>query len=595
MVGSDTASPVARGLLVVGLLALTGAIVTAHRAPASGYEVSLYAATPSSVWLLLGCSMAVSVVVALWTPNVWTRRLGLGLGGGTTLTIVALPIFRGYWFVSGGDALTHLGWARGMQAGGFHPAELHYPGIHLVSIMFGDAAGIELQQAMMLVIVGLFGLFVVFVSLSTGVVIDRPHATTMGAFGAFLLLPITNLSMFVTPHSMSQGVLFSALVIFLMLWYMRGDGNAIGSPVGILLGITLVAIVVYHPQLAAHLLAVLVGICAVQLYARWRVPGHPITRHRTLYGHAVVLAAAFLVWTANHDFIQNVIRFHLTSTIEFFTGDASAGESVESQGDSLTDIGGSFLEVFLKMLGPAAAFCALVTVLLAWLYFGDDGRLDRATDGLLHYFAVTLAGLAALFGIYFFGSSGQMYFRVLGFALVFVTLGGAVAVAYVVGGTPWAHRGVPVRSLLVVGFCLLFVVSMVAFFPSPYIYDSSPHVSEQSVAGYEAALASVPDDQPIDGIRHGPNRYADATDPSLDRTRIHGSITATEIENELENGSEQHRYLSVGKQDYDREVIAYKELRYSAQLLDSIDDLTSLNKVQSNGEIDLYVSPGQDE
>ena len=593
---TDTASPVARGLLAAGVLALVGAILTAHRSPATGYEVSIYTATPQTVWLLLGVSMAVSVVVALWTPNDWTRRLALGLGGGTTLTFVAMPIIRGYWFVSGGDALTHLGWARGIESGGFHPAALHYPGMHLVSTLFANASGVELQHAMMLVILVLFGLFVTFVSLSVGVVIDRPHAVTIGAFTAFLLLPITNLSMFVTPHTMSQAVLFSAMVVFLTFVYIRGDGGGRErTPVGGLLAISLVAIVVYHPQLAAHLLGVLVGICAVQFVVRRRWREHPITTHRSMYGQTVLLGGAFLVWSMYHDFIQGVIEFHLMSTVEFFLGEGSAGDSVEAQGASLTEIGGSFLEVFLKILGPVAAFCVVTTILIAWLYVGDGDHLDRVTNGLLHYVAVALVGLAGLFGIYFFGSSGQMYFRVLGFALVFVTIAGAVAVAYGVGELPVSKWTFTTRSMVAVGFCLLFVVSMVAFFPSPYVYESSPHVSQQSMDGHEAMLNSVPDGERIDGIRAGPNRYADAIGGEHERTRLHGSIDSAEIEGGLIGSSEEVRYVSVDKQDRDREVIAYKELRYSAALLDSLGELRQVNAIQSNGEVELYVVSPQDE
>ena len=590
----NSESPAIEGLLAAGFLALTGAIVAAHRAPASGYEVSLYTATPWAVWLLLAGAMVIALVISLESTVARTRRLALCLGGGSILVFVGLPVLRGYWFISGGDALTHLGWARGIESGAFHPADLRYPGLHTVSTVFSAAVGIDLAQAMMLVIVFLFGLFVLFVTLSTSLVLDRPYAATIGAFSAFLLLPITNLSAYVAPHAMSQAILFSAVAMFLVLAYIRGDARSIGStPIGWLLGIALVAIVLYHPQLAAHLLAVLGGVCAVQFcYRRYR-PTHPVAAHRPMYAQTVVLAAAFVLWAANHDFIRDVFTFHLVSTVDFFVGGgAPAGDSVDAQGDSLAEIGGSLFEIVLKLLGPHLALGGVTALCLAWLFIGNDSRLDRATDGVLHYFAAGLVALTALFGVYFFGSSGEMYFRVFGFIMLFVTIVGAVATAYSMNALS-RQRPMPTRSIVAFGFVILLVASSLALFPSPYVYSASPHVSEQSMSGYDLALESAADDVHFDGIRAGPNRYADARNAELDRTRVHSSIAGEEIEAGVAGQYEGERYIGVDRQDWEREVLTYQELRYTDEHFQSIPHQSGVNRVLSNGEVDAYYVHGE--
>ncbi len=593
MTRTDSEPAVARGLLALGFLALAGATIAAHRSPASGYEVSLYTATPWTVWVALAVALIVSLVVSLEATVARTRRLALCLGGGSILVFVGLPILRGYRFISGGDALTHLGWARGIESGAFHPADLRYPGLHTGSTMVSAAVGVDLAHAMMLFIVLLFGLFVLFVSLSTSLVLDRPYAATVGAFSAFLLLPITNLSTSVTAHAMSQAILFSAVAVFLVLAYVRGDDRSAGSaPVGWLLAIVLAATVLYHPQLAAHLLAVLVGICVVQLcYRRYRVT-HPVATHRPIYAQTAVLAAAFAVWAANHDLIRDVFTFHLASTVEFFLGDGgSAGDSVDAQGDSLAEIGGSVLEIVLKMLGPHLVLGGVVALCLAWLFLGNGARLDRATDGVLHYFAVGLVALTGLFGVYFFGSSGEMYFRVFGFIMLFVTIAGAVAVAYGVNAFS-RPRVAPLHGAVAVGFAIMIVVSSLALFPSPYVYNPSPHVSEQTMSGYDLALETAADDVHFDGIRAGPNRYADARNAELDRTRVHGSIEGEAIEDGIVGQYENERYISVDRQDRDREVIAYKELRYSEAQFTSIETQVGVDRVQSNGELEVYYVAG---
>src|SRR6056297_3681154 len=107
----------------------------------------------------LGSAMFVSLLVALRSTGDWIRRTALGLGGIATTAFAGLPILRGYWFYSGGDGLTHLGWARGIQVGNFLPTDLRYPGMHTVTILLDTAFGIDLAHAMLLVVVVLSVLF----------------------------------------------------------------------------------------------------------------------------------------------------------------------------------------------------------------------------------------------------------------------------------------------------------------------------------------------------------------------------------------------------------------------------------------------------
>lgn len=591
-----TATAGEKGLLAIGFFVLSCAIAVAHTSPASGYEVSIYTHTPLPFWILLAIAFLVSLAVALETAATWLRRLALALGGGAALTFVSLPILRGYWFISGGDALTHLGWARGISSGSIDPLELRYPAIHTVSGLLEATVGIELQHAMLLVVLLLFGLFFLFVALSTSLVLESRYSATIGAFSAFLLLPITNLSTSVALHAMSQAILFTAVFVYLLVKYVRTDRSLFTtSALGVLLAITSIALVLYHPQLVAHLLVVLVGICAVQfVYRRYR-SAHPIASDRPIYGQTAVLGGVFLIWVVNHDFIADVIEFHLVSTLEYFlTGDGSAGTSVGAQADSLVAIGGSLLEVVLKLLGPQLVFGALAAILVVWVVVGGE-RLDRwMTRSVVHYFTVGLLGLTVLFGVYFFGSTGEMYFRVFGLMMLFVTIMGAVVVAHGVTVLSQKWSTVSVHSLVAVGLGILLVVSLLAAFPSPYIYDSSPHVTEQSMSSHELVLERSAEDVAFDGIRAGPNRYADATDPDLDRTQVHGSVSGEEIDEGVAAQYDDSRYITASQQDRDREVVAYKELRYTEDQLASISEQPGVNRIQSTGELEVYYVSGSE-
>lgn len=587
---ASTATAGEKGLLALGFLVLGCAIVVAHTSPANGYEVSIYTHTPLPFWILLGLAFFLSLTVALETASAWLRRLALCLGGGAALTFVGLPILRGYWFISGGDALTHLGWARGIASGSIDPLELRYPALHTVSTLLEATVGVELRHAMLLVIVLLFGLFFVFVAMSTSLVLESRYSVTIGAFSAFLLLPITTLSTHMTPHAMSQAILFSAFFVYLLLKYVRTKQSLWATTsLGLLVSITSIALVPYHPQLVAHLLAVLLGISGVQFLYRQYWPTHPIASHRPVYGQAVVLGTAFIIWVTNHAFITDVIAFHLRSTIEYFLGDGgSAGGSVDAQGDSLAEIGGSLMEIVLKLLGPSLVFATLAGASIVWLVLNTDSRLRWKTHGLIPYFFVGLVVLTGLFGVYFFGSTGDMYFRVFGLIMLFVTILGAVTVVSGVKTIQRVSSSGVAHSILVLGFGFLLIVSLLAVFPSPYIYSPSPHVTEQSMAGYERAFETGAEGVTFDGIRAGPNRYADAIDGGLERTRIHGAVSGEEIDAGIPQQYDDAQYISVGQQDRDREVIAYQELRYSQAQLASISEQPGTNRVQTNGQLETY-------
>ena len=594
---SRTLAPGDSGLLTLGFLALTAAVLVAHTSPATGYEVSVYSGTPLAFWLLFAVALSIALAVAFRSATPWSRRIALVLAGGATAVFVGLPLLRGYRFYGAGDALTHLGWIRGIRAGNFLPTGLFYPGFHSIVTLIGTTFGIDPAQATLLTIVLFSVLFFAFVSLSTALLFESRYSGVVGAFSAFFLLPITNLSTFIVAHPMSQGILFSAVAIYLLLKYVRGSTPAFSvSATGVLLAIASVGLVVYHPQLAAHTLVVFIAAAVLQaLYRRFR-PNHPIAYHEPIYAQTAVLALVFLLWISNHGFFADVIEFAVSNVIEYFTGDGAAAEAVDSQTGSLSEIGGSVVELAVKMLGVAMFYGGLAGLLILYPIANPDTELVEETDGRIPYFVAGLIGLTGLFGVYYLGNVSEMYFRVFGFMLAFVTILGAVALSYALTHLVRNRSTTVVYGAGVVVFSVLLAVSLLAVFPSPYIYNSSPHVTDMSMSGHEAAIENAEEDVEFVGIRAGPKRYMDATRAQLQHTRGHdGAVTESELEEGLDGQYADDRYLTVTRNDYDREVIAYKELRYSQESLASLPSQPGVDRVQSNGEFQLYYIHGDDD
>lgn len=578
-----------RGLLAVGFLALTTAVVVAHTSPATGYELSPYTETPVAFWAGLGTALLVSLFVSLRATADWFRRLALLLGGLAATSFVGLPLLRGYHFFSGGDALTHLGWARGIRLGNFQPTELIYPALHVNSAMFDAAFGIDTAHAILLLVVTVASLFVVFVTLSASVVAENRYATVVAAFSAFLFLPVTLIATHMLPHAMSQAIMVSSLVVFLLLKYVRRpEIPRAPSALGAVFAISSSLLVLYHPQLVAHLLAVFLGICVMQaLYRRYRAD-HPVASHRPIYAQTAVMTVAFALWVANREFVASVVEFTVTSAADFFYGQGAAAAGIASQGASLVRIGGSITEVFLKLFGASLVYVVLAGLLVLWTVWESDETVERTTGGTVSYFAVALSGLLFVFALYFFGSVSEMYFRVFGLMMVLVTVLGAVALAHGMSSLSRRRSRSVVHGVAVVGLGILLVASLLTVFPSPYVYQPSAHVTESSMSGHATAFEHEQAGVGYLGIRAGPERYRDAWNAQGRKTSRYGAVTGEDIDAGLADRVDEDTYLTLTRADREREVVAYRELRYEREQIDSIAGQPGVSRVQSNGGFELF-------
>jgi hypothetical protein len=138
--------------LTVGFLGLAGGAYGAVSDPATGYELSVYKATPLTFWVGVGVALLAGLVVAWFGATAAGRTVGCVLGGGAVSAVLALPLLRGYYFLGHADAMTHFGWVKDIAAGGLTPDELLYPGIHTLAVFVGQSAGLPLRRALLLVV-----------------------------------------------------------------------------------------------------------------------------------------------------------------------------------------------------------------------------------------------------------------------------------------------------------------------------------------------------------------------------------------------------------------------------------------------------------
>ncbi|WP_129116681.1 hypothetical protein [Halegenticoccus tardaugens] len=590
---SDAVELTLAGALAIGFFALTGAILLARGAPATGYELSIYAGTPMFVWVGVGIAMVVALICTFLSPPGPVRRAALFLGGGGIITVVALPLLRGYWYVGVGDSLSHLGWARSVVDNVVDPASLFYPSIHTAATALSIVTGSPLNRTLLLVVVCAIAVFLLLIPLVVRELAGDDRAFVLAAVSAWLLLPVNHVAVHMTPHPSTQAIFVSAVPIFALILYLsRADAasRSLFSSYGALLFVTAGALVLFHPMQALNLFMVFGTVWIVQIVARLRNADSTIGSHPPMGAQTFALGSFLAAWMVSRERFQRAVVGVLA---DVFIPGGGSGTQVSQRGVSLTELGGGIEVLFSKLFLVGALYFALAALAVLWAWFGsaDDSTETRA---LVTYLGLSFVPLSALFVAYYAGSP-TLAFRQLGFLSVLATILGVIGFWWLLGGLRRLTSSGAANTVAVVVLVCLLALSLVIVFPSPYIYKTTQHVSEQEMAGYQTAFDHRAGDTGFAGVSGAADRYADATYGfNSDRT-LAGPSPSTDIvtpenfsNHSVASQYDSDRYFVVAESDVQREATLYKERSYSVSGFQSLDEQRRLNKVQSNDEFSLY-------
>jgi len=585
-----------KALLAVGFLAFAGAILLAHSRPATGYELSIYRSTPLGFWI--GTSLAGLVALtAAFTPSA-TRRLratGFALAVAAVMGVFALPIIRGYFFYGGGDSMTHLGWARELDAGTGSPFGFIYPAVHMLSVFLADLSGFELTYTLQFVPLVIFPLIsVVFMTLCVRYLTDSRWALPIGIATGLLLVPVNNLSIHLLPHPSSQAVMFLPIVLYLVFRFVNEPSGrfAFSTPTGIALGLVCVALVFIHPQESMSLVLLLGAIALVQfVYRRFR-PTDRIAHHRPIYAHTLLTLLVFATWLPQHDRPIDRINFVI---MQFQDVGTTTGGEAEAQTASLAALGGSIEELFIKLMGVTLliGLCAAVLIGLNML-----GRLSNKAAGrsaLITYLTAGLVPLSIVFLIVFVADQGDHYFRFMGFIMVSVTILGATAIAEAASRAQLSISRKTVTTVLILLFGAMLIMQTLVVHPSPYYYQSNNHVTEGSMDGYEIAFEHRAEETLFTSPRSGPRRYVDAyygrptAREAMNFPGYRTGVNETAFNEDLASFYDTDRYLMIRQADRTNEMELYRGLRFSQTGFDQLEAESDIYRLQDNGDATLYL------
>ncbi|WP_148859396.1 hypothetical protein [Natronococcus pandeyae] len=586
-----------RVLLIIGFIAISIGIFLSYSTPASGYEPSIYTGTPLLFWIFSFVAMSISLFITFYNDNHNFRSSSILLGGLTMFSIVALPIIRGYHYIGENDALTHLGHTRDLNNNVVGIEEIRYPAVHILGSVFSDLTTSSLNHSLLIILAIFILIFFVFISLSIKHMSKNTLIINIGVYSSFLLLPINHLGVSMQIHPTSQAIMFSPVLIYLFI----RNYNDPRWELMILFSLVSAMFVILHPQQAANLIIFFTSIAIIQVLYQWS--------NSHLYEYSVitlvgVLVLAFWLWANNLAAFESSISSFVVSIM----ADSESGSQISSRGASLAELGGSLEGVFVRMFFVSLIYCgvgAYIMMAVTTKIFGlKQERLQFVLTGsdssermLLFYFTIGLIAVSVLFFAYLAGDMRSQYMRHYGFIMVVVTIMGAISLGRTIIYLNTLYDRDLFRKVTVLTATAFLILTTLVLFPSPYMYQTTGHVTEGQMDGFERAFEYEDDSYSYDHVRMSASRFShaingrdsnDRTDYYIDGVRL-GGMPDHFSNQSLETYFDDRVYLTITRTDRVREPIIYNGFRFNHRDFEYLDDSPDINKVSSNGEFDLYI------
>jgi hypothetical protein len=183
------------------------------------------------------------------------------------------------------------------------------------------------------------------------------------------------------------------------------------------------------------------------------------------------------------------------------------------------------------------------------------------------------------------------YFRYHGFIMAVVTVISTYSVKYL-------HAELITNRLLntvyIFGLVLMLVLSLLVYFPSPYILQPNNQVTESQIEGYETGLEHSQPGLDIMSIRSPPSRYFDAqimpTGQSREDTYRNGIKTPDHFANQSLHQRDLTTYIAVTSADHKRDVKLYEGFRFNRSDFEYLETAPGINKVHSSGGTTFYLT-----
>lgn len=565
-----------RALEIISFCLVVVGALGAHFTPATGYELSIYDATPTGIWVVLGLALLLSLILVVYKNGV----LGYLAGLLAVLTWTSMRLIRGH-HVSGADPLVHLGIVRYIAANK-ELYDLFYPSMHLLSTGIANITGLSLRRSLLVTTPLFILLFVVFCTLLVRRFSEKFRWNTQAGFlTALLLLPVNWLGVQLQPHPSSYALLLIPFVLYLIVLFCRSGNIAIF----VTLSVVSVFFLFLHPFIVLLLTSVLAAMAVANLTMTKLSSNQRIIADQNwrFYGYTVVLLGVAITFKL---LLTETFQSALVATVRGFGALFTQQSTTSTRATSLTAIGVDPVLLVAKWMGVSVVtgiVAGLVT--LKNLYRWVTGRSPPTQ--LVLMLAIAVLALVPPF-VGFLIADFLLYFRILGLIMLLVSLVFALGVAQLFEDRPQIIR-IDSTHVFIVIFAILLIFSMPLTHPSPYITQSSGQRTEAQLSSVDV-LSTYADDPDVITVRSHYPRLSWAVQGRSPRF-VRNLAPDHFNDQELPAAYNHSHYVLVTERDYQIDVRLYSGLRFTADDFAYLDREDRLHRVVDVGEARIYRMP----
>lgn len=370
-----------RLLLIISCVcfaALTIALVVIGRQPpAAGYELSIYSSVSAIAWVCLAVSTGGGIYIAVYltfSERVDSRwLLGLGILVLGNLTILLLPVIRGYFLYASADTIAHTMWAQSVISSAHFEETNRYPIIHILASQLALVCDLPSYTVLEL-LPALFSVLFAGSSYLLGSVVLPKHAQAIlaGVSGSTLFFGYYHVAAY--PQALSLMVL--PLVFY--LYFSRYAKPSLSFR--ILFVVFLLFFPFFHPATAVVLIVCLAGVEITKTAWKWRTKAAVRTAALSVTAEPALIAGiTFFAWISTFGLFGAAIRTTfqwLQGEIEHVPRVTEIQSMFASQGLSLFDQ----IILALRLYGDNLAYLVLSVVALMVIAHGFLHRQENVKN-----------------------------------------------------------------------------------------------------------------------------------------------------------------------------------------------------------------------
>jgi hypothetical protein len=495
-------------LFIFILLFITFTIAIATP-PASGYEISLYAAYSNIFWLLLVIIIALGILMII--SQVYNDKPSRFWMSGyiailfANIIILTLPVMRNYLILGRGDVLSHIGYIKEILYTGHFSASNIYPIIHILISFLSIYTGLTPEYLSMIVPIIFTIFYIISVYLLARIISSqRGQIILITAFGCLLLF--RNENMFLSPSVQCFDLL---PFVFFLLLKIKKTNHSLFSVLTFL--IVLFVIPFMHPGEGTIFLIVtfLCYILASWIYQNnnrslKQIAKYPSLNNTLIFYACFTLFFIWFVWFSYTSIFSGAVKGIWNSLIWGSQNTDFTGYLATLKKVNLSIL--QFVHLVINMFGQVIIYCLVGLVLTINIFKKYVLNNIRVNLQQLIFIIIFIVFSILLFIALFTNLIWVAYNREMRYVLFAATILNGLGL-YSSFHNKNRRMGMVFITIILISASIFGIFNT---FPSPFIRDGNSQVTHMEVNGMAWFLTNQYNNILIESLSINQLRFASA-------------------------------------------------------------------------------------